>query len=216
MYLNNVRDSVKQVADVAPACFRLNIRFIIIIKDAVETVTRKITLCSEIDLFINHVYSSIIFLVKVDSTHTKNKQVSEWLCHEGLFSSALPVALTSQLAQGRCPGGSAKQEHHREKDQHRALRTRHVRFLSRRWSRSRSSGPSDLVQHRKVPNWFFQLRCILNGASTGFSMSSIQQIARSKTIINDSFFLNAVDTHFLLSFSGLLFYFVVITCKKRT
>lgn len=61
-------------------CFRLNIRFIIIIiiKDAVETVTRKITLCLEIDLFIKHVYTSIIFLVKVtESTRTKNKQVSE-------------------------------------------------------------------------------------------------------------------------------------------
>lgn len=44
MYLNNMSDSVKQVADVAPACFRLNIRFIIIVKDAVETVTRKIIL----------------------------------------------------------------------------------------------------------------------------------------------------------------------------
>lgn len=77
MYLNNMRDCVKQVADVAPACFRLNIRFIIIIKDAVETVTRKIPLCLEIDLFIKHVYTCIIFLVKADSTRTKNKQVSE-------------------------------------------------------------------------------------------------------------------------------------------
>lgn len=34
-------------------------------------MARKITLCPEIDLFIKHVYTSIIFLVKVDSTRTK-------------------------------------------------------------------------------------------------------------------------------------------------
>lgn len=39
------------------------------------------------------------------------------------MSAFVFVALTSQSAQGRCPGGCAEQENHRQHDQHGVVRT---------------------------------------------------------------------------------------------
>ncbi|TWW63352.1 hypothetical protein D4764_03G0003600 [Takifugu flavidus] len=75
-------------------------------------------------------------------------------------------ALTSQSAQGRCPGGRAEQAHRREQD-HRRTAASHP-GLSRfgKWSSARSDFST------QVQNCCFQLRRIPNPISPGFSHRS--------------------------------------------
>lgn len=115
---------------------------------------------------------------------------------------ALPVALTSVHAQGRCPGGSAEQAHRREQDQHRIAGTH------REWPPVSGSCREVEVrplgfQHHKSPTAGFS--CDASRSSFhGFSLSSKRAQATLKNDGGVSKLNKCLLKYFLLLFGHKL------------